>query len=145
MFLKTLSGKSRIGYKSITPVENEKAYMQTVNIWSAPKIQQRLVIALVVLAMLALGHGCGGPGKGITLTAEEGTEIRVYEVFGMDCPGCHGGVEKLVNRVEGVVTSVANWTTRRIAVKARLEANVTDEAVFEAIKRANFTPGERIK
>ena len=95
--------------------------------------------------MLALGHGCGGPGKGTTLTAEEGTEIRVYEVFGMDCPGCHGGAEKLVNRVEGVVTSVANWTTQRIAVKVRLEANVADEAVLDALKRANFTPGERIK
>ena len=106
-------------------------------------MMQRMIILSLLLASTVIGNGCGG-GKGFTLTEEPGTEIRIYEVFGMDCPGCHGGVEKLVNRVEGVVTSVANWTKKRIAVKVRLEANVTDETIFDAIKRANFTPGKRI-
>lgn len=104
---------------------------------------QRLRTLTLLLTLAIIGSGCGG-GKGFTLTEEPGTEIRIYEVFGMDCPGCHGGVEKLVNRVEGVVTSVANWTTKQIAVKVRLADSVTDETIFEAIKNANFTPGKRI-
>lgn len=104
---------------------------------------QRMTILTLLLALAIIGSGCGG-GKGFTLTEEPGTEIRIYEVFGMDCPGCHGGVEKLVNRVEGVVTSVANWTKKQIAVKVRLVDNVTDEAIFDAIKNANFTPGKRL-
>ncbi len=105
---------------------------------------QRATIYTLTLAVCLIAFGCGGGNKGFTLTEEPGTEIRVYDVFGMDCPGCHGGVEKLVNRVDGVVTSVANWTKKRIAVKVRLADNVTDEAIFKAITEANFTPGKRI-
>lgn len=103
----------------------------------------RITSLILLLAVVLIGNACGG-GKGFTLTEEPGTEIRTYEVFGMDCPGCHGGVEKLVNRINGVVTSAANWTTKQIAVKVRLADNVTDEAIFSAIKEANFTPGKRI-
>lgn len=104
---------------------------------------QRLTIFTLLLAVVLIGNGCGG-SKGFTLTEEPGTEIRTYEVFGMDCPGCHGGVEKLVNGVDGVVTSVANWTKKQLAVKVRVADSVTDEAIFEAIKAANFTPGKRL-
>jgi copper chaperone CopZ len=107
-------------------------------------MKQRLTIMTLLLALTVISVGCGG-GKGFTLTEEPGTEIRIYEVFGMDCPGCHVGVEKLVNRIEGVVASQANWTTKQIAVKVRLANNVTDEDIFEAINNANFTPGKLLK
>ncbi|MDH3889586.1 MAG: heavy-metal-associated domain-containing protein [candidate division Zixibacteria bacterium] len=103
----------------------------------------RITLLTLVLALSTLAIACGG-GKNFSLTEEPGTEIRIYEVFGMDCPGCHVGVEKLVNRVDGVVTSVANWTKKQIAIKVRSSDNVSDEAIFDAIKEANFTPGKRL-
>ena len=70
-------------------------------------------------------------------------EKRTYEVFGMDCPGCHGGLEKLVKKIPGVVTAKANWRTKTIIVSIADRKAVTDEQIFKAIKKANFTPGER--
>jgi cation transport ATPase len=62
----------------------------------------------------------------------------------MDCPGCHGGLEKLVNRVPGVLESRANWEEKRLQVRLRQGTDLKDEDIFEAIKRANFTPGKRL-
>ena len=73
------------------------------------------------------------------------SEIRVYEVFGMDCPGCHDGVENLVNKVRGVKGSEANWEKAKIEVAVQPDSNLTDEAIYEAIKKANFTPGKRME
>lgn len=72
-----------------------------------------------------------------------GIETRVYQVFGMDCPGCHGGLEKLVNKIPGVFDSKANWKKKQIVVRIQKEGEVSDESIFEAIRRANFTPGKR--
>jgi copper chaperone CopZ len=103
------------------------------------------LLILACLGILVIGIGCGGAGKGISLVEDEGTEIRIYEVFGMNCPGCHGGVEKLVNKLSGVVASQANWKKQRLAVKVSQDVEVKDEDIIDAIKRANFTPGKRLK
>ncbi len=109
-----------------------------------PEIGQLLIKVLAGLAILVIGYGCGGAGKELTIAEEEGTEIRVYEVFGMDCPGCHGGLEKLVNRLPDVLASQANWKNQRLTVKLRQGTGLSDEDVFGAIKQANFTPGKRL-
>lgn len=72
-------------------------------------------------------------------------EVRVYEVFGMGCPSCHGGLEKLVNKIPGVVDCEANWKEKRIIVETAPGAEVNDEDILDAIKRANFTPGKQFK
>ena len=79
------------------------------------------------------------------LESTEKIEIRIYEVFGMDCPACQGGVEKLVNKIPGVLDSEANWEKKLIVVRIRRDEEVSDEAIFNAIRRANFTPGKRTK
>ena len=79
------------------------------------------------------------------LDSNENIETRIYEVFGMDCPGCHGGVEKLVNKIPGVIDSGANWEKKQIVVRIRRGEEISDEAIFDAIRRANFTPGKRTK
>ena len=75
----------------------------------------------------------------------EGGEVRIYEIFGMDCPGCHGGLENLVNKVAGVISSEANWEKQLLRVVLYANIEVDDNLIYEAIKRANFTPGERFK
>lgn len=71
--------------------------------------------------------------------------VRIYEVFGMDCPGCHGGIEKQVNALDGVIDSRADWTTKQVTILVDSSVNVTDVEIHAAIERANFTPGKRIQ
>lgn len=74
----------------------------------------------------------------------DGTTTRTYEVFGMDCPGCQGGLEKLVEKIPAVQDARANWEKQRLVVWVRPDGELDDEDVFDAIHRANFTPGRRI-
>lgn len=104
---------------------------------------RRGLIVLPFLLPVLVAVGCGG-GKNVSLQPEEGTEIRIYEVFGMDCPGCHGGLEKLVNKVPGVLESQANWKKQQLAVRVEEGSQLTDDEIFEAVRKANFTPGERL-
>jgi copper chaperone CopZ len=71
------------------------------------------------------------------------SQIRVYEVFGMDCPGCHGGIEKLVDKLPAVQKSEANWEKQELKIWINPEKGVKDEDIIDAIERANLTPGER--
>jgi copper chaperone CopZ len=89
--------------------------------------------------------GCGGVKTSVDSIDESNTEMRIFEVFGMDCPGCHGGLENLVNEITGVITSEANWEKQQLRVIVSPNSNVSDDDIFEAIKKANFTPGKRIK
>lgn len=72
-------------------------------------------------------------------------EVRVYEVFGMDCPGCHGGLEKLALEIPGVLSAKASWKEQRLTLTVQPDADVPNETVKEAVSRANFTAGERLK
>ncbi|HDS01241.1 MAG TPA: hypothetical protein ENO22_04435 [candidate division Zixibacteria bacterium] len=88
---------------------------------------------------------CGSSQKNISDTSYEESEVRIYEVYGMDCPGCHGGLENLVNKVPGVKSSRANWEKQSLQVVLDSENDVDDQSIYEAIKKANFTPGERLQ
>ena len=71
--------------------------------------------------------------------------MRVYEVFGMDCPGCHGGIEKLVKRIPSVEKAEANWEKKQLVVTVKPGHKLDDKDVIKAIKEANFTPVKRKK
>ncbi len=81
----------------------------------------------------------------ITEPPQQDLEIRVYETFGMDCPGCHGAVEKLVKKIPAVQDAKANWEEKELVVTVRPGAELNDEDIYDAIRRANFTPGDRIQ
>ncbi len=97
------------------------------------------------ILLILFFSGCLSEKAKPALNSTENIEIRIYEVFGMDCPGCQGGVEKLVNKIPGVLDSKANWKKKQIVVRIRKGEEVSDEAIFEAIRKANFTPGKRTK
>ena len=102
-------------------------------------------IGLVVIVSASLLTGCGATSANLELAEETGTELRKYEVFGMDCPGCHGGLEKLINKLPGVIESKANWEEKSLLVRLPEGSGLTDQAVFQAVRDANFTPGQRLK
>lgn len=100
---------------------------------------------LIPILIFTFAVGCGTSRPDISEIANEQNEIRVYEVFGMDCPGCHDGLEKLVNEIPEVVTSKANWEKQRLQVVLRPNSGIDDSAILGAIEKANFTAGKRLQ
>jgi copper chaperone CopZ len=99
----------------------------------------------VVLFLLIALIGCSNTISDVGSLPSGEYETRVYEVFGMGCPGCHGGVEKLIAKIPEVEKAEANWQEKQVAVVIQAEAQLDDQQVWDAIRRANFTPGKRIK
>ncbi len=106
---------------------------------------KKAILSLIFTLLLACCVGCATNIQDTTSTVTDGSEVRVYEVFGMDCPGCQGGVEKLVKKIPAVQDAKADWQKKEIVVIVRPESTLDDKDVFDAIRRANFTPGKRIK
>lgn len=105
-------------------------------------ILQAVVSGLFVMALFVYLPGCASSKSNFDKLAESGGEVRTFEVFGMDCPGCHGGLEKLIDKIPGVKGSKANWDMKKLTVLLHPDAKVDDDAIYEAIKQANFTPGK---
>ena len=109
---------------------------------------KKVIMLSILLLFFCVPHAIGGDrtvkeGKG--QTAEEAASIRVYEVYGMDCPGCHGGLEKLVKKIPAVESADADWKKKQLTVTVKQGAELNDEDIYNAIERANFTVGERVK
>lgn len=69
----------------------------------------------------------------------------VFEVFGMDCPGCHGGLEKLIKRIDGVKSVEANYLKKEVKISIHKETKLDTKKLNEAVTSANFTLGKRLK
>ncbi len=104
-----------------------------------------LFVSILSVFILVSLLGCASSGKNLSEFMTKDTELRVYEIFGMDCPGCHGGLENLINMIPGVVASKANWEKQQLQVVVTSKTNVTDQQIFDAVKEANFTTGKRLK
>ncbi len=102
-------------------------------------------VSLAAFFVLIAAIGCDSTNSDVRVLPSGDYETRVYEVFGMDCPGCHGGVEKLIAKIPEVEKAEANWQDMQVAVVVREGAQLDDEQVWDAVRRSNFTPGKRIK
>jgi copper chaperone CopZ len=103
----------------------------------------KIILISVMLPMIVLAAHTGSDSTVVSDSLD--SQVRIYELFGMDCPGCHGGIEKLANKIPGVIKSEANWEKHELKIWVDPAKAVKDEAIFDAIERANFTPGDRIK
>ncbi len=104
-----------------------------------------MFLPLILFVLLFCGIGCNTAGQSSAVESMEESGTRVYEVFGMNCPGCHGGVEKLVKKIPAVQEAEANWLKKQVVITVRPGTELNDEDIYDAIRRANFTPGNRIK
>lgn len=104
-----------------------------------------LVISMVLIGGCAASRNKVQPVSTEQTQGETAAEVRVYEVFGMDCPGCHGGIEKLVKRIPSVEKAEANWEKKQLVVTVKPGHKLDDKDVIKAIKEANFTPVKRKK
>ena len=69
---------------------------------------------------------------------------QVYKVYGMDCPGCHGGLEKNLEKIAGVTDAVANWKEQTVKLYLDDAAAVTRQQINQAVEDSNFTLGEQV-
>ena len=69
----------------------------------------------------------------------------VYAVYGMDCPGCHGALEKQIGKLSCVADVEANWLSQQVSIIVKKDSLLNQTKLYEQIEKANFTPGERIK
>jgi copper chaperone CopZ len=68
-----------------------------------------------------------------------------YEVFGMDCPGCHGGLEKNIRKIPGVTFARANWKANTVTIGVKAGENIDDMDIANAIEKSNFTMGKKVE
>ena len=105
----------------------------------------KLVIPIAVVLLTGMLLGCSSKHAKLSYIDDNKREVRIYEVFGMDCPGCHGGLEKLVLKIPAVAVASADWKEQRLVVVVETGAQLNDELVYDAVRRANFTPGKRLQ
>jgi copper chaperone CopZ len=68
----------------------------------------------------------------------------VYEVFGMDCPGCHSAIEKQLNKSKAIYSSKADWVKQEVMIVLEKDSVLNESEVFDLIEKANFTPGKKV-
>lgn len=95
-------------------------------------------ITLIPAAIVLLG--CATSIQ--TPQQEHASTQTTYEVFGMDCPGCHGGLEKNLKKIPGVVTASANWKKKMVTITVESGREIDSAAIRKAIKDSNFTVGK---
>lgn len=104
----------------------------------------RKTLVLIVLSATLIIAGCSSQKQLRDENLWSEYEVRIYQVYGMDCPGCHGGLEKLVNKIDGVHDSSANWEKSELKVAVKPGSVLDDSEIIKAVEKANFTSGKRI-
>lgn len=102
----------------------------------------RFTLAVCILAIFLVS--CTDESRNLPDSSPGISNTRTYEVLGMNCPGCHGGLEKLVKKILTVQNAKADWVNKQLIVTIEPDTELNDEDIFDAITRANFTPGKRI-
>lgn len=67
------------------------------------------------------------------------SDTLIFTIYGMDCPGCEGGLEKQVNKIPAVNYSKANWVKQELIVVVRQDSTINYEELEKRVKKANFT------
>ena len=96
-----------------------------------------------MLGMLAITAGCSTPVPQVNQPNPSKNAVT-YEVYGMDCPGCHGGLEKNLEKIPRVLAASANWKQQRDTLSLEEEATVSPEQITQAVEDSNFTLGKKI-
>lgn len=112
-------------------------------------LKQHIVCIAMTLFLSTFAHATfAGDTENQIMTAEKDTIQNTtvcYEVFGMDCPGCQSALEKQVKKIEGVADAKASFKEKQVVIELMPDAKVSDQEIEKRIKKANFTPGKKIK
>lgn len=68
-------------------------------------------------------------------------DTLIFNVYGMGCPGCEGGLEKQINKIPSIEFSKANWLKQELVIVLKQDSTLNSESLKKRIKKANFTLG----
>ena len=105
----------------------------------------KLFIFFSIIFASVIFSGCSSTAKTATNEQDLQLETRIYEVFGMGCPGCESGLCNLIKKIDTVYSCEASWKKKRLVINFKEGNILSDEEVYSAIREANFTPGKRIR
>lgn len=91
-----------------------------------------------------IGEKTDEPEIVLKLKDETAGKEAKYEVFGMGCPGCHGGLENHLDKLPQVKSASANWQKDKVSLTLYPCMTLPEEDFQEAVEKANMTPGESI-
>jgi copper chaperone CopZ len=101
-----------------------------------------MIVFILTLAIVPL-IGCTTSQQ--ARNPQSGGEQVTYVVYGMDCPGCHGGVEKNLKKIPGIVDASANWKQKTVTLMLAPDEPVDDSVLKKAVTDCNFTLGEKVQ
>lgn len=78
--------------------------------------------------------------KGKISFAQQPSEQIVVQVDGAGCPFCVFGIEKWFIKIDGVEDVAMDLETGKATLTLKPGAQVTEEMVEHAVKKAGFTP-----
>ena len=96
-----------------------------------------LVMLMVSTTINAQNHTQHDTGK--TIQQNTQSDTLVFSVYGMDCPGCEGGLEKQINKIGSVKFSDANWLKQDLRVVLFQDSTLNENELEKRVKKANFT------
>jgi len=70
---------------------------------------------------------------------QEKPDTLTFTVYGIDCPGCAGGLEKQVNKIPAVAFSEANWVEQELKVVVKQDSTLSMDALEKRVNKANMT------
>lgn len=112
-------------------------------------MKHKAILFLFALMMnIAASSALAANSENPVLISEKDTtqaNVVCYEVFGMDCPGCQSALEKQVKKIDGVANAKASFKEKQVIIEMKPGAKISEEEIEKRIKKANFTPGKKIK
>ncbi len=80
-------------------------------------------------------------GPVISASAQEtaGVSSATIQVDGLSCPFCAYGLEKHLKKIKGVEGVEINMKSGKATVNLKQDANVDDQTLRQAVKKAGFT------
>ena len=67
------------------------------------------------------------------------SDTLTFTVYGMDCPGCEGGLEKQVNKIPSIKFSNADWVKQELKIVLVQDSILNLKELEKRVKKANFT------
>ena len=67
------------------------------------------------------------------------SDTLTFTIYGMDCPGCEGGLEKQVNKIPSIKYSNADWVKQELKIVLVQDSTLNLKALEKRVKKANFT------
>jgi copper chaperone CopZ len=97
-----------------------------------------VMMAAMCLPLLLNAQQQNDKGNQIQETFKQTDTLR-FTVYGMDCPGCEGSLEKQVNKIGSVKYCKADWVEQELKIVLRQDSALRIPELEKRVKKANFT------